>query len=162
MKLTAERLRALIFYDPETGEFHWIKGRPGVKRGSLAGCVALNGYVYISVDGVKHLAHRLAWLYVTGSPPMAEIDHRNGVRTDNKFANLRDVATRVNAENRWKPQGRTRSGARGVSWHDHSSKWRVRINVQGIEHRVGMYDTVEEASAAYVQAKRQLHEGCTI
>lgn len=160
--LSAERLRALLNYEPETGAFHWINGRPGVARGSEAGCVCKNGYIYISVDGVKHLAHRLAWLYMTGQWPKGEIDHRNGERTDNRFSNIRDVSIRVNAENRWNPQGQTRSGRRGVSWHDHSRKWRVRINVRGVEHRIGMFDTVEEASAAYVQAKRQMHEGCTI
>lgn len=160
--LTAARLRELLSYDPDTGEFFRLQRRRGVRVGPVPCTVAGNGYRYITVDLGRYLAHRMVFLYMTGEWPTGEVDHINGIRTDNRFANLRDVSRRVNSENRWKPQGVTRSGARGVSWHDHSRKWRVRINVHGVEHRVGLYDTIEEATAAYVEAKRRLHEGCTI
>ena len=36
--VTPARLRELLTYDAEAGVFHWITGRPGVARGSVAGC----------------------------------------------------------------------------------------------------------------------------
>ena len=161
--LTAARLREVLSYDSETGEFRWIRGRRGVGIGSLAGCVSGAGYVYISVDCKKYLAHRLAWFYTHGVWPSNDIDHINWIRTDNRLANLRDVERHVNNENRKRVRGANKSsGLAGVSWHIHSRKWRARITQQGVEHRVELFDTPEEASAAYVAAKRRLHAGCTI
>jgi hypothetical protein len=101
-------------------------------------------------------------LYVYGEWPAEQIDHINLDRTDNRLENLRAVSPRVNGENRRHAQAQNRVGLRGVSWHDHCKKWRARITVRGVEHRLGLFDTAEDAFEAYRLAKRQLHEGCTI
>jgi hypothetical protein len=97
-----------------------------------------------------------------GEWPAQQIDHINMNRTDNRIANLRSVSPRVNSENRRTAQSQNLVGLRGVSWRDHCKKWRSRITVHGVEHRLGQFDTAEDAHAAYLEAKRRLHEGCTI
>lgn len=153
--LTAARVREVFTYNPATGDF--------CKAGKPVGYITGPGYVYLSIDGKSRLAHRLAWLYVHGEFPKHQIDHINGVRTDNRIDNLRDVAPRVNNENRRRVRSDNKSSRMtGVSWHVHSAKWRARIWQKGTEHRLGLFDTPEDASAAYLEAKRRLHEGCTI
>jgi hypothetical protein len=96
--LTAERLRELVHYCQDTGVF-----TPRVNRGSAggkAGNVAPSGYRRLHVDGRLHLEHRLAWLYMTGQWPARHIDHINRCRSDNRFANLRDVTQAENNRNR--------------------------------------------------------------
>lgn len=160
---TAARLRELLHYDAETGGFTRLIALRGGRLGPIKPSASGNGYRYISVDGTPCLAHRLAWLYVHGAWPAEDIDHINGDRMDNRLCNLRAVARYVNNQNRHRVRSdNVASGATGVSWHIHSRKWRARIWLQGVEHRVGLFDTIEEASAAYVTAKRRLHAGCTI
>ena len=89
LRLTAERLRQLLDYSPETGLFYWRVKRGSVAAGTEAGTWHGNGYRKIHIDGVPHLAHRLAWLYVHGEHPTGEIDHRNGNPADNRISKLR-------------------------------------------------------------------------
>lgn len=68
--LTAERLRSLLRYDPDTGTFVWAARTSNrIKIGDVAGRPHNRGYVAIGVDGRVYLAHRLAWLWVTGNWP---------------------------------------------------------------------------------------------
>jgi hypothetical protein len=164
--LSAARLRELVSYDPTTGEFVRLKNtyrHPQLIGKVINPVAAGNGYVYISVDGKPYLAHRLAWLYVYGEWPERDTDHINCDRTDNRIENLRDVERHVNNQNRSGTRADNKSsGLTGVTWHNHSRKWRARIWLHGKEHRLGLFDTTEEAYDAYVAAKRKLHEGCTI
>lgn len=162
--LTAERLRELVTYNPLTGGFTRIKDiyRNANPLGPIPANPAGNGYCYVSVDGRRHLAHRLAWLYSHGAWPAGDIDHINGNRTDNRLANLRAVSREVNNQNRRKTRCNNKCGLMGVSWHAHSRCWRARIMIRGREISVGHYGTKEEAHAAYLEAKRTLHAGCTI
>lgn len=154
-EFTAARLRELLHYEPRTGKF--------TKRGKPVGFITGMGYEYLYLDKKSRLAHRMAWLYVYGELPKHQIDHINGVRTDNRISNLRDVVPRVNNENKVKVRCDNKSsGMTGVSWHVHSAKWRARIWQRGVEYRLGLFDTPEGASDAYTEAKRRLHEGCTI
>lgn len=160
--LTAERLRELLQYDPETGVFSWRAPRRGVRPGRT-GNVRPDGYMRIGVDGINYLAHRLAWLYVTGSWPSTEVDHRDGNPSNNQFANLRDVSQQTNIENmRAATKGNRTSGLLGVSYHRRDSLWRARIRINGKDHTIGYFKTPEAAHAAYLEVKRQRHAGCTI
>lgn len=100
MILTAERLRELLTYDPETGEFRWRYTRGCRARGQIAGTVTCLGYLTIAIDGRKYKAHRLAWLHVHGEWPYPEIDHINRIKLDNRLVNLRRATRAENNANR--------------------------------------------------------------
>jgi len=105
--LTTERLRELLHYDPETGEFHKISGgRPG-PIGSLDPA----GYRQIAVDGVLYKAHRLAVLYMTGEMPISAlpVDHINRKRDDNRWCNLLVCTAVENSANQSRPGSYSRT-----------------------------------------------------
>jgi hypothetical protein len=151
--LSAERLRELLHYAPETGLFYWRVSRGGVTAGMQAGHPHSDGYVLISIGGVTHYAHRLAWLYVYGEHPAQQIDHRNHNRSDNRIANLRQSSHAENARN---TSRRNRPGFKGV--YRKRSKWGARICVDGKRIYLGVVSTPEEAAAAHDKAAR-LHYG---
>jgi hypothetical protein len=164
-ELTAERLRELLHYDQETGIFTWTQRPSEMARkcapGAVAGSVCkVHGYVYIGIDWVKHPAHRLAWLYVRGEWPQFDIDHIDGDRANNRIGNLRDVSRSVNLQNARKARSDSQSGLLGALRN--RNRWMSRIKANGRMIHLGSFDTPEEAHAAYLAAKRKLHEGCTI
>ena len=59
-----------------------------------------------------------------------------------------------------KPQVNNKSGFRGVSWHPFphgGGRWVAVIYFKGNRYRLGFYDAPEEASAAYLEAKENIH-----
>ena len=171
MTLTIEELQELLAYDPESGKFTWKvsvggRGKRGTSGrravGSPAGGYAPNGYHRIRVSGQQYLGHRLAWAFTHGTWPIKNIDHIDGDITNNKISNLRDVSQAHNIQNQRNPHPRNTSGFLGVGQHTQYKKWRARITVEGKERALGVFDTPDAASEAYLKAKRDLHEGCTI
>lgn len=159
--LTADAARSLLSYDPETGYFRWRK-KVHFKYGpgASAGHVLTNGYIGVGIQGKKYLAHRLAWLYMTGEWPAGVVDHINGMKTDNRFANLRVGDQQLNLQNMRSAMRGSKSGLLGAS--KKRNKWLARISVGGKLVRLGLFESAEEAHAAYLDAKRRLHLGCTI
>ena len=151
--LTQGALMAALRYDPETGDFHW-RNPVYASWKSPAGSVA-NGRKTIWVNGFNYYASRLAWLYVYGVWPNAEIDHINGNSTDNRIANLRDVSHAVNMQNQKRPRKDNRSGLIGAQ--KNGSGWRAVVKTGGKKLHLGTYDTPEQAHAAYLQAKKAMH-----
>lgn len=139
---TLERVRELLSYNPETGEFHW-NPRP-------AGALNVNGYKQISVDGQIIYAHRLAWLLTYGSWPEDLIDHRDCNRSNNKLANLRQATSRQNGANKSMQKNNT-SGAKGVHFHKRRGKWQVNVSRFNKGLHGGYFDSKEEAIAAYAK-----------
>lgn len=159
--VTAEYLRQILDYDPLTGVFVWKQHnwRPDLV-GKKAGSRHCAGYWAIAIYNKKQLAHRLAWLYMTGSWPEKHIDHIDGNKLNNTFANLRDVSRFANLQNMRKPTKANKSGYLGVCRHQ--GKWLMQIMANGVRHRQSGFSTPEEAHQAYLEAKRKLHSGCTI
>jgi hypothetical protein len=104
--LTAQRLRELLNYNPETGIFtraaDVLTGRYSkqiaAKKGDAAGTINHSGHVVITIEGRRYRAHHLAWLYVRGVWPSANLWHVNGERSDNRIANLTEVEPRKTGE----------------------------------------------------------------
>ncbi len=159
--LTAERLRELLDYSPETGEFRWRVRRGSARSGSVAGGQNL-GYRTIRVDHTLYMAHRIAWLHAYSEWPEHEIDHVNGIKHDNRTVNLRKATRAENTENQRKVKKDTVSGLLGVSLDDRRNKFQARIKLNGKSSSLGYFDTAEEAHQAYLVAKRELHPFCTI
>lgn len=165
--LTAQRLREVVHYSAETGVFTRTvrlaqRHHVGDRADFLVTGGGAKGYRRVSVDSMRFLAHRAAWLYLHGTWPVDEIDHINGDRGDNRIANLRCVPRGVNAENIRRPRADNTSGFLGVYWHKQNKKWCARVTVKGRAYYVGFSASAEEAHCAYVEAKRRLHEGCTL
>lgn len=160
-RISIERARELFIYDPESGLITRRKTTGGKPSGSIAGSLRSDGYVGIGVCGAEVLAHRLAWLLHHGVEPEQEIDHINGIRSDNRAANLRVVSRATNNQNRRKAHANNKLGVLGVQL-DGSGLFRARIRVNKKLILIGRFDTAEAASKAYVSAKRELHDGGTL
>jgi len=166
-KIIAERVRELLNYDPETGIFtRKIRTAQRHKIGDRADFLVTSGnsegYCRVSFDSKRYLAHRVVWLYVHGKWPELDIDHINGNKSDNRLANLREVDRSTNLQNMRHARKDNRSGFLGVTTIIQGKKWRATVHMNGKGIHVGVYHSPEEAHQAYLVAKRQIHEGCTI
>lgn len=130
-ELTHEMLLSLVHYDPETGGI--------TKRGKTDWCQQKRGYMLVSIGGVQHKAHRLAWFYMTGSWPKNHIDHIDGDPTNNRWSNLRDVTRSQNLRN----QHRTKRPDCGV--YKRKNRWIVSLTENGIRKFHGSFINREDA-----------------
>ena len=164
--ITADYVRQALVYCPETGEFCW-RVRPRehfIKEhvwrrantryaGSRAGHVsAASGYMSIRLGGRALYAHRLAWLYAHGVWPVGQIDHINGVRADNRLANLRAVSPRENCLNA-AVRSDNKSGVPGVYWAAGPEKWHARVWADGRSVCVGYFASLVDAVRARKDAE---------
>lgn len=157
--LTAEKLREILSYDPDTGVMKWkAKTSPKMRVGDVAGCVDRfgTGYRQIRIEGKTYREHRLAWLYVYGKWPEQVIDHINGVRTDNRLCNLREATPAQNQQNRVGCQRNNTSGVRGVCWDKRTAKWMAFIQFNGRHLHLGRFDDIEKAAGARKLAEANL------
>lgn len=148
-------LRDILHYNPETGEWTWIKGRPGVKVPQAGTLSKRWGYLQIQIDGKIYKAHRLAWVYMTGKWPKGDIDHINRNRADNRWANLREATRSQNNINAGQRKHNT-SGLKGAFFRpDKKNRWQAKIGLNGKGVHLGYFLTKEEAHAAYLEAARK-------
>jgi len=159
--LTRERLVQLLSYDETSGHFLWRARKGHMEAGASAGSPQASGYIAIKIDSRLYKAHRLAWLYVHGEWPFGVIDHINGVLADNRILNLRDVSVSLNAQNQRSARRDNALGVLGVR-KTATGKYQTRITLNGKTRQIGAFASVEEASAAYIAAKRDLHATCSI
>lgn len=147
--LSQEELKVKLKYNYETGVFTWKDMK--YKHSSIAGSNR-DGYITININGKNYLAHRLAWLYVYGIWPRGHIDHINGIVTDNRINNLREVSKSQNGMNRG-VQINNILGVKGVS--PSGNKYVARIGVRGITYYLGTFKTIEEAVNARREAETE-------
>lgn len=154
-------LQRWLSYDPETGRFTWI-ARPAyrIKVGSVAGSQRQDGYRTLNLFGTLYWEHRLAWFFVYGEWPAMDLDHINGTRDDNRIANLREVTRSENAQNKRRARRDNSTGVLGVTID--YKKFRAQIRVDGKTTHLGSFATAEEASDAYLEAKRRMHPANTL
>ena len=144
-------LKSRILYNKTTGIF--TRRTPG--RIIMGRLNKTTGYWTIGFDKKQYQAHRLAWFYVTGKWPTNDIDHINGIRTDNRFENLREATRSQNCRNRVKHKGK--SLPLGVYRNNRGRRtYYVQILANGRNKRLGPFKSVVEAEAAYLQASFDL------
>lgn len=155
--LSAELLRKLLHYEPETGEFTWlVQPRRGVYPGARAGKLHRgSGRRQIKIGGVSYYAARLAWLYMTGEWPQAIVDHVDTDRLNDRWGNLRLASKSENNHNKLAQRNNT-SGFKGV--YRKRDRWTAIIRKDGVLHHLGVFDTREQAAAAYAAAA-EIHFG---
>ena len=153
MRLEVGRLKEALWYNSEMGVFTWrVCASKKTRIGDVAGAIS-HGYVVIRLDGVLHRAHRLAWLWMTGTWPK-EIDHINGCRSDNRWCNLRTATRTQNNGNKVKNKGKV--APKGVFWSAANQKWLAQIRHEGKLRYLGYFLTVEAAHSAYLVAAKEL------
>ena len=168
-----EILLELLRYEPETGKLFWRERSvdwflDGQRTGQgicdrwnnrYAGKEAFtsktkSGYAQGSVCDVPCYAHRIIWTMVHGIVD-GEIDHINGVKDDNRLANLRVVTISENMRNRAASRSHNTSGVLGVSWHAKYEKWRATAFIDGKHKHLGYFDNIDDAAAARKAADEQ-------
>lgn len=148
MKLTQKRLKELLDYDPKTGVFtNRVQRGQRALVGEVVGGEDARGYLQAVIDSRNYTLHRLAFLYMEGYLPEQEVDHLNGVRTDNVWKNLRHVSTACNMQN-CKVRQSNKSGFPGVSWNKVRKGWTAQIMVSGKQVFLGVYKCKLEAALA--------------
>jgi hypothetical protein len=156
--ITAETLRDHVLYEPATGVFtrkifpKWEKF-PDTSKPIGSDC---HGYLSFSVCGKTRLAHIMAWLYVTGSWPDREIDHKDRNRANNKWDNLRLATPAQQRQNAGKRRDNT-SGYVGISKNKRKSIWIATIQVGGKRKYLGCSQDPKIAGEMYLKAKREYH-----
>jgi len=168
-----EYLRACFSYNQKTGVLKW-KNRPQEHFASYEGWVMWNsknagnrtGHVHndgrhvprfarrVKINRIAYWEHRIIWKIMTGAEPGENLDHADGNPLNNAWTNLRPAN---HFEQSWNRRLRydNKFGCRGI--FPRRNKWQAKIFVHGKNKHIGMFDTPEEASAAYENEARKLH-----
>ena len=156
--ITQDELKERLHYDAESGVFTWINLVSKRMFGKVAGSSHRQGYVIIRVKNRAYLAHRLAWLYVHGSFPIAglEIDHIDLDKKNNAISNLR-LATRSQNMMNLVVSPHSKSGVKGVTFRKDLNKYASRIMANNKMVHLGHFRTIDEAREAYENAAKLYH-----
>ena len=135
-----QELQQAFDYDPATGLFRNKYSRGKARQGALAGTVCSRGYLHIVYKWQTMLAHRAAWLLMTGDDPLHKhVDHADRIPAHNWFSNLRLSTDSQNTANKiCKGWTRTPSG-----------KYQVYIKIGSKHVYLGLFSTPEEATEVY-------------
>lgn len=160
-----ETLRCLLDYYPENGDLVWKPRSPGmftggkqsaeqncaIWNGRYAGKIATSignrGYCRVKIFDRDYQSHRVIWAFVHGQWPINDIDHINGIRTDNRIVNLRAVTRSENNCNQ-RCGVRNTSGVIGVSWDKGTNKWRAQIAINRRGYHLGLFRSLGDAITA--------------
>jgi hypothetical protein len=156
-------LNEMFTYCSETGNLIW-KERPlshfklertmnifnNMYAGKPVGATYKNGYKYFDIKEDRYLVHRVIWKLHSGNDPEGIIDHIDRDNTNNRIENLRDVSFAVNGQNR--ASLRNTSGEIGVN-KTRGGKWSASITIRNNTISLGVFDTIEEARLARLDAE---------
>jgi hypothetical protein len=145
-----------LHYNQETGNIIWIKkSSDRVQIGNIAGCIKLDGYVYIKFNNKTYKAHRLSWFLYYGKWPTNHIDHINGIKTDNRINNLRDVTRSENLLNQKRHREKT---CKYYYFHKKTNKWQVQKRIEGKKTHLGCFNS-KELALQFIQDNINLFPG---
>jgi len=152
-----EHIKSKYSYDSETGVVS-IHLKTEVRP---VGYVGRNGYLVMGFrfEGRTRLfyVHRVAWLLHYGEWPSRQIDHRYGIKTDNRVTQIRDVSGRENMCNLEMHRKGALTGVNPLG-----NRYRALVRVGGPLLYIGTFDTPQEAHQAYLDAVREAEAGLPI
>lgn len=158
-----KELLEIIAYEKDIGLFTWKRKKyKSHLIGKNAGCKKKTGYIEIDINKKTYRAHRLAIFYCTGNWPKNDVDHINGIRNDNRLSNLREATRSENLTNQRKCHKDSKTGVLGVTYSKHEKKYRATICINYKVKALGSFKRKEDASNAYLSAKRDIHSFNTI
>ena len=150
-----DRAVEVFDYNPDIGDLIWkVRTSNRIKVGDVAGTILATGYIHVRVDSIFYLAHRLIWLMTHKAWPVAQIDHINGRRADNKLNNLRSVDVQGNRRNAAKSKNNT-SGITGVCWGKRDRKWHAQVTVDYQNKSLGWFGSLLDAACARKSAEKK-------
>ena len=148
-------LKTLVRY--ENGFLYWKVRRSNcIRIGSRVGTAPKTGYAMTSIDNKVYKTHRLIFLYHNGWLPY-EVDHANGISTDNRIENLRAATASQNQYNASMRPDNT-SGVRGVVWYPQTKRWRAAIRVEKKRIHIGYFKDLKQAEIAVLAARNKHHK----
>jgi hypothetical protein len=140
-------LKSILEYNPDTGLWKWIIRKCGVAFGSRAGLKVKGRHRTIGINRVHYRSARLAWLYMTGEFPITDVDHKNRIRDDDRWCNLRLATFSQNVVNSTR---KARDLPRGVVHH--GKNYQAQTSINNKHCYLGTFKTPEEAHEAYLKA----------
>lgn len=155
IKPTHKRVLQVIRYNPNTGKFYWkFRVNSKIRRiGQEAGFIGKIGYVIIGIDDCELSGHKLAWFYVHKKWPK-QIDHKNGIKSDNRLKNLREATTSQNGINKKRPRRDNKTGFIGIFFDPKRNKsWLATVG----KFYCGRHETIEEALLARNKKGEQIY-----
>lgn len=167
MTLSPEILRTMLRYDKDSGKLFWLPRSKddrvtrawNTRFANKEAFTSINskGYYQGAIHNRVLAAHIVIWTLATGSKPTGQIDHINGVKTDNRLSNLREATASQNGQNVGLRSTNT-SGYKGVFWNKQIGGWMAHIRHNGRQICLGRFGTAETAHAAYVKASLEFHK----
>lgn len=137
IELTGTNVRSHFDYDELSGVLTWKSGRMAGK--DVAG-KDTKGYLRVNFSRTSYKAHRVVWLWMKGCWPTHVIDHKDGVKDNNRWDNLRDVTQAVNVRNV--------KGLQGVCFNKRAGKYEAVLEREGKRHWLGRHTDWFEAVCA--------------
>lgn len=150
-------LKDLFSYDPVSGVVTRKSDQSTrARKGDIVGFMSAEGYLTVGIKRKTYKLHRVIWAMHHGVWPTDDVDHINGIRSDNRICNLRAATRAENSRNKVQKSG-TASGLKGVVWNKNARKWMALIAVGGKRHYLGYYDNPSAAHQAYRDAAVHYH-----
>lgn len=148
-----EIIRTRFTLDESSGQIY--------RDGKPVGYKTTAGYIRFAICRRRYFAHRVVWFMTHGEWPSHEVDHINGIRTDNRPENLRNVTRLMNSQNVGAAHvTNSTTGLLGTHYHASNGKnFRAQIWVNGKNRHIGYFETAMQAHQAYLEAKAALHPG---
>lgn len=148
-------VRERLSYDPESGEFRWLRPENVCFLGKEAGAFdKTSGYMRLKLSPFGAFgAHRIAWIHFHGNydDDAFCIDHIDGNRVNNAIKNLR-LATF--SQNQMNSKPRSKTGVKGVEILA-NGRYRARIypfGPGGGKIDLGCYASLDDAARARREA----------
>jgi len=150
--LTYDAGSGILTWKPRSVEYFCAPKYQKIWNKNFAGKPALNmlsaeGYRVGKIQSISFFAHRVIWAMVYSEWPSDQIDHINGIKSDNRIPNLRIVSNLTNQRNQSLPAHNT-SGVMGVTWDKESRKWKAQIRVGPRNYNLGRFADIDDAAAA--------------
>ncbi len=150
-----EYLKSILYYDPLSGKWTWLKHYYKRLIGKEAGQIKQTGYRIIKINNKEYMSARLACLYMTGEWPKEEMDHKDTIKLNDKWENLREASRAENTRNR-NAKLTSLIGLKGVRLTT-SNKYEANIKLNGQFKYLGTFDTPKEAATAYANAAKEAY-----
>lgn len=147
------RIRPLSHFPNKGAGNRWNTCFAG-KRVGWANVHGTRSRLYVKLDYVSYLVHRVAWAIYYGVWPVQFLDHINRNPFDNRINNLRQV---TNGQNRANSKSSSVGRPKGVYWRKDNRRWCSNITVGGKKRHLGYFATAIEAAVAFEQAAREIY-----